>query len=68
MPFENWMQLPNSAVAHNHGQLHKNAGATQGQALQIYFYNWNPSGSGHHGQLCSSLVSPQVWPSSWRHG
>ena len=55
MPFENWMQLPNSAVAHNHGQLHKNAGATQGQALQIYFYNWNPSGSGHQGQLCSSL-------------
>jgi hypothetical protein len=39
MPFDRWMQLLHPAVAHYHDQLHKNAGATQGQALQIYFYN-----------------------------
>jgi hypothetical protein len=51
MPFENWMQLLNSAVAHNHDQLHKNAGATQGQAPKTHFnYLLNGGSSGQKPQ------------------
>ena len=50
-----------SALAHNHAQLHNKSEIIQGQALEIDFEIWEPIGSsGHQGQLWSSGEMPSV--------
>jgi hypothetical protein len=47
--------LGSRTVAHNHAQLNKKLGTTEGQALQTFSFNWELGGSsGHQGQHWSS--------------